>query len=146
MPAGVPMTEEILQPQLTRRRPGQSKLTTQRNEGDIVKILSGTEQGKTLGTPIAMMVQNQDQRKFDYASTVQAPRPGHADYTYQVKYGSRASSGGGRASARETIARCAAGAVADKWLEQEHGTKVVSWVSSVMDIDLPADVARALET
>lgn len=145
VPAGMDLTEADVQPQLTRRRPGQSSITTQRQESDLVTILSGTEAGKTLGTSIGMMVKNQDQRKFDYATTSAAPRPGHADYTYQVKYGTRASSGGGRASARETIARVAAGAVAEKWIEQEHGTKVVCWVSSVMDIDLPADVARKLE-
>lgn len=145
IPANLDLTEEDVQPQLTRRRPGQSSLTTQRDESDIVTILSGTEHGKTLGTPVAMMVRNQDQRKFDYATTAAAPRPGHADYTYQAKYGSRASSGGGRASARETIGRVAAGAVAEKWLAQEHGTRVVCWVSSIMDIDLPADVARELE-
>jgi len=145
VPANVELTEADVQPQLTRRRPGQSSLTTQRQELDVVTILSGTEAGKTLGTPIGMMVKNQDQRKFDYANTRAAPRPGHADYTYQVKYGTRASSGGGRASARETIGRVAAGAVAEKWLVQDFGTRVVSWVSSVMDIDIPADVARKLE-
>lgn len=145
VPANLELSEKDVQPQLTRRRPGQSSLTTARNESDTISILSGTEAGKTLGTPIAMMVRNQDQRKFDYANTSAAPRPGHADYTYQIKYGTRASSGGGRASARETIARVAAGAVAEKWLEQEYGTKVVSWVSSVMDIEIPDDVARALE-
>jgi len=145
VPPNMELTEADVQPQLTRRRPGQSALTTQRNEGDVVQILSGVENGRTLGTPLAMMVKNQDQRKFDYASVSTAPRPGHADYTYQVKYGTRASSGGGRASARETIARVAAGAVAEKWLDQEHGTKVVCWVSSIMDIDLPRDVALALE-
>lgn len=145
VPANLDLTEEDVQPQLTRRRPGQSSLTTPRAESDTISILSGTEGGKTLGTPLAMMVRNQDQRKFDYASTSVAPRPGHADYTYQVKYGTRASSGGGRASARETIARVAAGAVAEKWLSQEHGTKVVSWVSSVMDIDIPAEAAQAME-
>jgi chorismate synthase len=145
VPANLELTEKDVQPQLTRRRPGQSSLTTARNESDTISILSGTERGKTLGTPIAMMVRNQDQRKFDYANTSDAPRPGHADYTYQVKYGTRASSGGGRASARETIARVAAGAVAEKWLEEEYGTKVVSWVSSVMDIEMPADAHRKLE-
>jgi len=145
VPANLSLTEKDLQPQLTRRRPGQSSLVTPRNESDTVTILSGTENGKTLGTPIAMMVRNQDQRKFDYATTDVAPRPGHADYTYQMKYGTRASSGGGRASARETIARVAAGALAEKWLFEEYGTKVVCWVSSVMDIDLPAEVAKALE-
>lgn len=145
VPANLELTEADIQPQLTRRRPGQSSLTTARQEADSISILSGTEAGRTLGTPVAMMVRNQDQRKFDYAETSSAPRPGHADYTYQVKYGTRASSGGGRASARETIARVAAGAIAEKWLDQEYGTKVVCWVSSVMDIDMPADVAEALE-
>lgn len=145
MPANVGLTEADIQPQLTRRRPGQSSLTTARNEVDQVQILSGTENGKTLGTPIGLLVKNQDQRKFDYANTAVAPRPGHADYTYQVKYGTRASSGGGRASARETISRVAAGAVAEKWLAEEYGTEVVCWVSSVMDIDMPTDVARQLE-
>eukprot|EP00747_Dinoflagellata_sp_TGD_P074709 gnl/TRDRNA2_/TRDRNA2_158432_c0_seq1.p1 gnl/TRDRNA2_/TRDRNA2_158432_c0~~gnl/TRDRNA2_/TRDRNA2_158432_c0_seq1.p1 ORF type:complete len:275 (-),score=47.75 gnl/TRDRNA2_/TRDRNA2_158432_c0_seq1:35-859(-) len=93
-----------------------------------------------------MMVHNQDQRKRDYASTAAAPRPGHADYTYQVKYGTRASSGGGRASARETIGRVAAGAVAEKWLQEEYGTRISCWVSAVLDVDMPADVARALES
>jgi len=145
VPANLDLTEADVQPQLTRRRPGQSSIVTPRNEGDIVTILSGTENGKTLGTPIAMMVHNQNQKKFDYANTVQAPRPGHADYTYQVKYGTRASSGGGRASARETIGRVAAGAVAEKWLEQEFNCKVVCWVNSVMDIDIPRDVQVELE-
>merc|ERR1719198_1688585 len=145
VPANLDLTEEDIQPQLDRRRPGQSDLTTPRNEQDQIQILSGTERGKTLGTPIAMMVRNQDQRKFDYANTAQAPRPGHADYTYQVKYGMRASSGGGRASARETIARVAAGAAAEKWLGKEYGSQFLCWVSSIMDIDLPADVAKELE-
>lgn len=145
VPANLELSESDIQPQLTRRRPGQSSLTTARQESDVITILSGCEGGRTLGTPLAMMVRNQDQRKFDYAETAAAPRPGHADYTYQVKYGTRASSGGGRASARETIGRVAAGAVAEKWLEKEHGTKVVCWVSSVMDIDLPADVAQDLQ-
>mmetsp|Transcript_85601 Transcript_85601/g.239670 ORF Transcript_85601/g.239670 Transcript_85601/m.239670 type:complete len:428 (+) Transcript_85601:72-1355(+) len=145
VPANLDLTEADVQPQLTRRRPGQSSIVTPRSEADTVTILSGTENGKTLGTPIGMMVHNQNQKKFDYANTAQAPRPGHADYTYQVKYGTRASSGGGRASARETISRVAAGAIAEKWLAQEYGTKVVCWVSSVMDIDLPEDVARKLE-
>lgn len=145
VPANLALTEEDVQPQLTRRRPGQSSITTQRSEADQVTILSGTENGKTLGTPIAMMVRNQDQRKFDYANTMAAPRPGHADYTYQVKYGTKASSGGGRASARETIGRVAAGAVAEKWLSEKYGMKISCWVSSIMDIELPKDVARELE-
>lgn len=145
VPPGIKLTEDDIQPQLTRRRPGQSSLTTQRDEKDRIEILSGTENGVTLGTPIGMMVRNQDQRKFDYANTSVAPRPGHADYTYQVKYGIRASSGGGRASARETIARVAAGAVAEKWLFEKFGCRIVCWVSQVMDVKLPPDVAKQLE-
>eukprot|EP00043_Microstomoeca_roanoka_P025744 m.9740 g.9740 ORF g.9740 m.9740 type:complete len:450 (-) comp5808_c0_seq1:56-1405(-) len=132
---GVPplleLTEEDIQPQLTRRRPGQSALTTPRNEKDKVTILSGVEGGKTLGTPIALFVPNEDQRPQDYQSTAHAPRPSHADYTYKVKYGIQASSGGGRSSARETIGRVAAGAVAEKWLAQQHGIEIVAWVSQV---------------
>jgi chorismate synthase len=145
VPPGMELTEKDVQPQLTRRRPGQSSITTPRQEDDRVEILSGCEDGKTLGTPIAMMVRNKDQRKFDYANTKDAPRPGHADYTYQVKYGVKAKSGGGRASARETISRVAAGAVAEKWLGQEHGVQIVCWVSSVMDIDIPPAIAEAME-
>lgn len=145
VPANLDLTEADVQPQLTRRRPGQSSIVTPRSESDRVTILSGTEGGKTLGTPIGMLVHNENQKKFDYANTAAAPRPGHADYTYQVKYGTRASSGGGRASARETIGRVAAGAIAEKWLAQDYGTKVVCWVSSIMDIDLPPDVALELE-
>jgi len=138
---GVPpcmnLTEEDIQPQLTRRRPGQSKLTTPRDEKDQVEIMSGTEQGVTLGTPIALFVPNQNIRPGDYnkqkgaADMNNIPRPGHADYTYQVKYGVRASSGGGRSSARETIGRVAAGAVAEKWLRQQYSTEVTAFVSAI---------------
>lgn len=94
----------LLQVQLDRRRPGQSRLTTQRDEADRVSVLSGVESGRTLGTPVALLVENQDQRPGDYASLRGVPRPSHADYTYDVKYaGVRAASGGGRSSARETI-------------------------------------------
>merc|ERR1712039_715729 len=116
-----------------------SSLVTPRNESDTVTILSGTENGKTLGTPLAMMVRNQDQRKFDYATTDTIPRPGHADFTYQIKYGTRASSGGGRSSARETIGRVAAGAIAEKWLAETYGTKISCWVRSVGNIRVPDD-------
>jgi len=104
-PPRLPLTEADIQRQLDRRRPGQSHLTTDRNEADTVTILSGTENGLTLGTPIALLVPNKDQRPGDYASLKKVPRPSHADYTYQIKYGIRASSGGGRSSARETIGR-----------------------------------------
>ena len=132
------LTESDIQPQLTRRRPGQSALTTPRDEKDRVHIQSGTEFGITLGTPIGLMVKNEDQRPKDYGgSTMDTfPRPSHADFTYQEKYGVRASSGGGRSSARETIARVAAGAVAEKYLHIAHGVEIVAFVSSVGDEEL----------
>uniref|UniRef100_A0A0G4H5N0 Chorismate synthase n=1 Tax=Chromera velia CCMP2878 TaxID=1169474 RepID=A0A0G4H5N0_9ALVE len=145
VPPGLKLTEADIQPQLTRRRPGQSALTTPRQETDTVQILSGCENGVTLGTPIGLLVRNQDQRKFDYANTLDHPRPGHADYTYQVKYGVKASSGGGRASARETIGRVAAGAVAEKWLLETYGSTIVSWVSAAGRVSLPPAEAKKLE-
>ena len=127
------LTEDDIQPQMTRRRPGQSALTTPRDEKDRVQIQSGTEFGITLGTPIGLMVRNEDQRPKDYGGSTMDmfPRPSHADYTYQEKYGIRASSGGGRSSARETIGRVAAGAIAEKYLSLTHGVEIVSFVSSV---------------
>ncbi|KAF4536847.1 Chorismate synthase protein [Lasiodiplodia theobromae] len=120
-------------PQLTRRRPGQSALSTPRDEKDRIEIQSGVEFGVTLGTPIGMRVRNEDQRPADYGnSTMDAyPRPSHADYTYMEKYGVKASSGGGRSSARETIGRVAAGAVAEKYLRQAHGVEIVAFTLSV---------------
>lgn len=134
-PARVSLTESDIQTQLDRRRPGQSNLTTPRQESDTVTILSGTENGVTLGTPIGMSVPNRDQRPQDYGDMNDVPRPSHADYTYQMKYGVRASSGGGRSSARETIGRVAGGAIADKLLKELYGIEIVSWVSAVGDID-----------
>jgi len=137
-PPRLSLTEEDIQPQLDRRRPGQSKVSTKRKESDTVQILSGTENGLTLGTPIAMMIKNKDQRPGDYGEMSNTPRPSHADFTYQQKYGIRAASGGGRSSARETIGRVAAGAIAEKILMQEYGIEIVAWVSSVGTIDSPA--------
>ena len=134
-PPGLSLTEEDIQPQLTRRRPGQSALSTDRQEADQVVILSGTENGKTLGTPIGLQVANKDQRPKDYGNMRDIPRPSHADYTYQMKYGTRASSGGGRSSARETIGTVASGAIAAKVLKEKYGVEIVGWVSSVGDID-----------
>ena len=139
MPPRLALTEDDIQPQLTRRRPGQSVLTTPRDEADKVTILSGTERGHTLGTPVALFVENKNVRPKDYAEMSRVPRPGHADYTYQIKYGVRATSGGGRSSARETIGRVAAGAVAEKWLRQEYGTEVVSFVASIGEVELPLE-------
>ena len=136
-PPAVELSETDIQVQLDRRRPGQSKLTTDRQEADQVSILSGVENGKTLGTPIALFVPNKDQRPGDYQSMAPIPRPSHADFTYQTKYGIRASSGGGRSSARETIGRVSAGAIADKVLRQTFGIEIVGWVSSVAHIQAP---------
>jgi len=112
-PPGLPLDPVTIQAQLDRRRPGQSALTTARDEADRVVIRSGVESGVTLGTPLALTVANQDARPADYAEMHGIPRPSHADYTYRAKYGVAARSGGGRASARETIGRVAAGAVAE---------------------------------
>lgn len=140
VPPGLLLTEQDIQPQLTRRRPGQSRLTTPRDEQDLVKIHSGTEQGKTLGTPIMLNVENLNVRPGDYKEINAIPRPGHADLSYQLKYGLGASSGGGRASARETIGRVAAGAVAEKYLRQEFGMEIVSFVTSVGEVELPYEL------
>jgi chorismate synthase len=137
-PPGVTLREADIQPQLDRRRPGQSRLATERDEADRVKILSGVEGGKTLGTPISLLVANRDQRPGDYQKLRTIPRPSHADYTYQMKYGIQAASGGGRASARETIGRVAAGAIAQKWLDQTLGVEIVAWVSAVGEVTAPA--------
>lgn len=136
-PPNMGLTENDIQPQLDRRRPGQSRLTTDRSETDRVTILSGVENGKTLGTPVALLVANQDQRPADYRAMRDIPRPSHADLTYQTKYGIRASSGGGRSSARETIGRVAAGAVAENYLKETLGVEIVAWVSAVGKIDSP---------
>lgn len=140
IPPGIAVEEQDIQRQLTRRRPGQSSLTTPRDEKDKVEILSGTERNVTLGTPVAMMVRNQDQRPHDYTDdTLDAiPRPSHADYTYLEKYGVKASSGGGRSSARETIGRVAAGALAEKYLKDTLGVEIVAFVSSVGRVTLPS--------
>jgi chorismate synthase len=142
-PPNLALCEADIQRQLDRRRPGQSKMTTDRTEADAVTILSGVENGRTLGTPIGLFVPNRDQRPGDYASMSATPRPSHADYTYQMKYGIRASSGGGRSSARETIGRVAAGAIAEKVLAERYGMQIVAWVSAVYDV--PA-VAVEMET
>ncbi len=115
-PAGLPLTEEDIQQMLDRRKPGQNRFTTARKEGDLVEILSGTFEGKTTGTPISLMVRNQDPRSRDYSNIAEVYRPGHADYTFDAKYGFRDYRGGGRSSGRETIGRVAAGAIAEKAL------------------------------
>ena len=126
---------DLVQNELSRRKPGQSDITTPRNEEDKLEILSGLKDGITLGTPIAMLVKNKDQRPNDYNNLAQVFRPSHADGTYHLKYGIQADSGGGRASARETIGRVAAGAIAKQLLEKLFKTEILSWVKRIHDID-----------
>ncbi|HET9122259.1 MAG TPA: chorismate synthase, partial [Acidiferrobacteraceae bacterium] len=123
-PPGVPLTEDDLQHDLDRRKPGQSRHTTQRRESDQVRILSGVFEGQTTGTPIALLIANEDARSRDYSQIADRFRPAHADYTYQEKYGVRDYRGGGRSSARETAARVAAGAIAKKWLGLRFGVRI----------------------
>lgn len=129
-PAGVPFDSDFIQSELTRRKPGQSRITTQRKEADEFEVLSGVFEGKTTGTPIAMVIRNEDQRSKDYSHIAAQFRPSHADYTYQVKYGIRDYRGGGRSSARETAARVAAGALA-KLMLAELGVSIQAYVSQV---------------
>lgn len=129
-PAGLPLSEEDLQKDLDRRKPGQSKLVTQRKESDAVKILSGTFEGRTTGTPIGLIIYNEDAKSKDYEAIKDLFRPGHADYTFFKKYGFRDYRGGGRSSARETVARVAAGAIARKLLARE-GIEIIGYVAQV---------------
>jgi chorismate synthase len=133
MPSGIKLSEKDIQPDLDRRKPGQSKITTQRKESDTAEILSGIFDGKTTGTPIAILIRNKDQRFSDYKDIKDKYRPGHADYTFDAKYGFRDYRGGGRSSARETVARVAAGAVAKKLLSLEK-IKILGYVKQVGNI------------
>ncbi|MFN0293627.1 chorismate synthase [Pedobacter helvus] len=135
-PAGLPIDLDFIQSELDKRKPGQSKITTQRKESDTVQILSGTFEGKSTGTPIAMLIPNEDQRSKDYGHNVDVYRPSHADYVYDAKYGIRDHRGGGRSSARETAARVAAGAVA-KLLLKHHGIDIFAHVTAVGKINAP---------
>lgn len=137
-PAGVPLDVDFIQSELDRRRPGQSKITTQRQEGDKIEVLSGEFEGLTTGMPISMVIYNEDQRSKDYSHIADKYRPSHADYTYQEKYGFRDYRGGGRSSARETAARVAAGAVA-KLLLKKIGVSINAYVSQVgvLKLEIP---------
>jgi chorismate synthase len=141
VPPRLPLTTAELQTELDRRRPGQSIITTPRKEEDTCEILSGVGDGVTLGTPIAVLVRNKDQRSQDYSEMSVAYRPSHADATYDFKYGIRAVAGGGRSSARETIGRVAAGAIAKKLLSVVAGTEVLAYVSRVREIGCEVDEA-----
>jgi len=133
-PPRLELAEADIQAELDRRRPGQSRLTSARAEPDRAEILSGVFEGQTIGTPICIVVRNQDARGTDYEPFKELYRPSHADYTYQAKYGIRNWKGGGRASARETVGRVAAGAVAKKILARDYGIEIVAWVESVQNI------------
>jgi len=134
VPPGIPLTEADLQHDLDRRRPGTSRYTTQRREPDQVKILSGVFEGVTTGAPIGLLIENTDQRSQDYSEIKDLFRPGHADYTYEQKYGLRDYRGGGRSSARETAMRVAAGAIAKKYLALKHGIVVRGYLSQIGDV------------
>ncbi|EFK57762.1 chorismate synthase [Sphingobacterium spiritivorum] len=147
-PSNIEIDETFIQSELDKRKPGQSKITTQRKESDTAKILSGVFEGKSTGTPIALVIPNEDQRSKDYSHIQNKFRPSHADYTYHMKYGNRDYRGGGRSSARETAARVAAGAVAKLFLKQ-LGIEIFAHVSSVGKIDAPnldhSDLSTLLE-
>src|SRR3989338_1631153 len=141
-PPGLALSETDIQRELDRRKPGQSKITTPRKEEDIIAIYSGVFEGKTTGTPIMMMARNQDVRPEDYLALKDLYRPSHADFTYEAKYGLRNWAGSGRASARETLARVAAGAVAMKYLEERVGIEILSYVEQVGDIKAEVDAEQ----
>src|SRR5262245_2957503 len=144
VPPGIPLAVEDLMEDLNRRRPGQSKIVTQRDEADEPEILSGVFEGKTTGTSLAMVIRNRDQRSQDYSDIKETYRPGHADYTYDAKYGFRDYRGGGRSSARETTVRVAAGVVAKKLIDQAFGGRVVGYVSQVGDVRAKIDNPAAV--
>src|SRR6188474_1973263 len=157
-PPRLELTEADIQPDLDRRRPGQSSIVTPRKESDTVQILSGTFEGKTLGTPISMWVRNEDTRPEAYTEMATKFRPSHADYTYQAKFGIRNWQGGGRSSARETVGRVAAGAIAKKILRERFGVEILSYVKQVQRIvaevnpatvkfkDIESNIVRCPET
>ena len=136
-PPGLDLCAADIQGELDRRKPGTSRHVTQRREPDAVEILSGVFEGRTTGTPIALLIRNQDQRSKDYGNIADTFRPGHADYTYTQKYGFRDHRGGGRSSARETAVRVAAGAIARKWLRERYGISIRGWMSALGPIEIP---------
>ncbi len=144
-PPGLSLNETDIQADLERRRPGKSRHTTQRQEPDQVRILSGVFEGVTTGTPIGLIIENVDQRSKDYGDIKDKFRPGHADYTYQQKYGIRDYRGGGRASARETTMRVAAGAIARKYLQERLGVVIRGYVSQLGPIELDAPDLSAVD-
>jgi len=144
-PPGLALCAEDIQAELDRRKPGTSRHVTQRREPDTVEILSGVFEGRTTGTPIGLLIRNQDQRSKDYGNIAETFRPGHADYTYTQKYGFRDYRGGGRSSARETAVRVAAGAIARKWLFERYGVSIRGWMSALGPIDIPFESVDAID-
>ncbi|MCM8611823.1 chorismate synthase [Accumulibacter sp.] len=136
-PPGLAISAADIQAELDRRKPGTSRHVTQRREPDAVEILSGVFAGRTTGTPIALLIRNEDQRSKDYGNLAVTFRPGHADYVYTQKYGFRDHRGGGRSSARETAVRVAAGAIARKWLAERYGVRIMGWMSQLGPIPIP---------
>jgi len=136
-PPGLALSSDEIQQDLDRRKPGTSRHVTQRQESDRVEILSGVFEGKTTGTPIALLIRNEDARSKDYGNLIDTFRPGHADYTYWQKYGIRDHRGGGRASARETAVRVAAAAIARKWLRETHGVVIHGYLSQLGPHEIP---------
>ena len=145
-PPGLELSEADIQPDVDRRRTGTSRHTSQRHEADAVKILSGVFEGVTTGTPIGLVIENTDARSKDYETIQDRFRPGHADYTYLMKYGRRDTFGGGRASARETVMRVAAGAIARKWLKQRHGIVIQGWLAALGPLTLAAEDLAAVDS
>src|SRR3982074_463833 len=135
-PPGLELAAADIQRELDRRKPGSSRHVTQRRESDAIEILSGVYEGRTTGTAIGFLVRNEDQRSKDYSAIAEKFRPGHADYTYWQKYGARDPRGGGRASARETVVRVAAGAIAKKWLKERYGVVVRGFLSALGKISI----------
>ena len=143
-PPGLEISEADIQAELDRRKPGTSRHVTQRREPDTVEVLSGVFEGKTTGTPIGLLIRNQDQRSKDYGNIAETFRPGHADYAYTQKYGFRDYRGGGRSSARETAVRVAAGAIARKWLKERYGVTIQGWMSQLGPIAIPFESAAEI--
>jgi chorismate synthase len=144
-PPGMLLSEADLQHDLDRRKPGTSRHVTQRKEEDRVEILSGVFEGKTTGTPIALLIRNTDQRSQDYGNILQTFRPGHADYAYHHKYGLRDPRGGGRSSARLTAPVVAAAAIAKKWLHEQYGTRIYGYMSQLGELAVPFEDAEHIE-
>src|ERR1051325_5701048 len=144
-PPGMALSADDLQTELDRRKPGSSRHVTQRRESEAVEILSGVYEGRTTGTAIGFLIRNEDQRSKDYSAIAEKFRPGHADYTYLQKYGVRDARGGGRASARETVVRVAAGAIAKKWLGERYGVRVRGYLAQLGATPIPFESWDAVD-